>query len=122
MSAGQAGGVGAAVRNPDRRRQTARLRHRRRRRRLNRGVPPVVPGAEALTPTSDAERPAIMASPTSNRPRGPAAVADALTRAKVALDQGRASEAEQIARTVLDKDARNAAALQLLGGALLLQE
>ena len=49
-------------------------------------------------------------------------MADALARAKVALDQGRASEAEQIARTVLDRDARNAAALQLLGGALLLQE
>ncbi len=48
-------------------------------------------------------------------------MADALARAKVALDQGRASEAEQIARTVLDKDARNAAAQQLLGGALLLQ-
>src|SRR6187431_2493536 len=47
---------------------------------------------------------------------------DALTRAKIALDQGRASEAEQIAKTVLDKDARNTAALQLLGGALLLQE
>src|SRR4051812_9570211 len=63
-----------------------------------------------------------MANPPSNRPRGSAAVADALARAKVALDQGRASDAEQIARNVLDKDTRNIAALQLLGGALLLQE
>src|SRR5260370_2504263 len=63
-----------------------------------------------------------MASPTYNRPRGPAAVADALARAKVALDQGRASEAEQIVRAILNKDSRNAAAQQLLGGALLLQE
>jgi len=55
-----------------------------------------------------------------NKRRGSAE--DALTRAKIALDQGRASEAEQIAKTVLDKDARNTAALQLLGGALLLQE
>jgi protein O-GlcNAc transferase len=63
-----------------------------------------------------------MVSPTSNKPRGPAAIEDALRRAKAALDQGRAAEAEQLARTVLDKDARHAAALQLLGGALLLQE
>ena len=46
-------------------------------------------------------------------------MADALARAKVALDQGRASEAEQIARAVLNRDARNAAAQQLLGGAPL---
>ena len=36
-----------------------------------------------------------------NKRRGSAE--DALTRAKIALDQGRASEAEQIAKTVLDK-------------------
>lgn len=47
---------------------------------------------------------------------------DLVRRAKLALDQGRASEAEQIVRTVLSKDARHTAALQLLGGALLLQE
>ncbi|MCX7311836.1 MAG: tetratricopeptide repeat protein [Hyphomicrobiales bacterium] len=63
-----------------------------------------------------------MANPPPNNPRGPAAVDAALARAKTALDQGRASEAEQLARTVLAKDARHAHALRLLGGALLLQE
>ena len=57
-----------------------------------------------------------------NKPRGPAALADALVRAKAALDQSRAAEAEQLVRTVLAKDGRNAAALQILGGTLLLQE
>jgi len=58
---------------------------------------------------------------TPNRPRGPAALADALVSAKTALDQGHAAQAEQLARKVVDKDPRNAAAQQILGGALLLQ-
>jgi tetratricopeptide (TPR) repeat protein len=58
----------------------------------------------------------------SNKLRGPAALAEALVRAKTALDLGRASEAEQIARTVLGKDPRHAIALQITGGALLLQQ
>jgi tetratricopeptide (TPR) repeat protein len=58
----------------------------------------------------------------SKKLRKQAAIADALARAKAALDQGRAGEAEQFARVVLGNDARHAAALQLLGGALLLQE
>src|SRR4029079_4690667 len=58
---------------------------------------------------------------TLNRPRGPAALADALVAAKTALDQGRAVQAEQLARKVVDKDTRNAAAQQILCGALLLQ-
>jgi tetratricopeptide (TPR) repeat protein len=48
-------------------------------------------------------------------------VEDALRRAKIALDQGRAAEAEQATRAILREDERNAAACQLLGGALLLQ-
>jgi tetratricopeptide (TPR) repeat protein len=61
-----------------------------------------------------------MVTSTPKRPRGPAALADALMRAKAALDQGHASEAERLAHAVLDADARNTAALQILGGALLL--
>ena len=62
-----------------------------------------------------------MVSATSKGPSGPAAVADALRRAKTALDLGRAPEAEQLARAVLAKDSRHAGAQQILGGSLLLQ-
>jgi tetratricopeptide (TPR) repeat protein len=54
--------------------------------------------------------------------RGAAAVDDALRRAKTALDQGRAGQAEQIVRTVLGQDPRHAGAMQILGSALLLQQ
>jgi tetratricopeptide (TPR) repeat protein len=62
-----------------------------------------------------------MVTSPPNRPRGPAALADALVAAKTALDQGHAVQAEQLARKVVGKDTRNAAAQQILGGALLLQ-
>ena len=58
----------------------------------------------------------------SGKLKGSAAIEDALRRAKMALDQGHAAEAEQIAESVLEREPRHAGALQLLGGALLLQE
>lgn len=53
--------------------------------------------------------------------RTAAEIEDALRRAKSALDFGRAAEAEQLARAVIARDARQAAAQRILGGALQLQ-
>ena len=47
---------------------------------------------------------------------------DALQRATTAVNQGRAHEAEQIVRDVLNKDPNEATALHLLGCARLLQD